>query len=496
MELLDDDLEVLSEIGKGCWSVVKEGFIKSLRLPVAVKVETAEEGSSLLLREAKIMRHLQGISGIPAIYKSGSSGGLNYIAMQKLHYTLHLLCRQGLFGLPEVLKAACQLMTTMEQMHSRGIIHRDLQPKNLMTTEDYLVNYYIDFGLATSISNQGIAPRNIGILGTPSYSSLSALLGVEQDRKDDLEALGYNLVWLIVGKLPWESYARESSLTSLKSAKFHTPVSAVCQGCPDEFILYFNYTKGLKFRDIPDYHFLRGLFECSLSKLRQASIVPTSLSPKPRPRHMSEDFSSKRKLESTQKLCKGYGAQTPEKPVYRKATLSSKSSRRKKRPPCINVFKDSQDTRTEFGELTSLSFYDSPNLVMPEEGEQDQSPRFGISRKSTILSRPHISPNDTLHRLRRKSSLPRRKRKQPGKEPELTRCDTVKQSLGAIKYSHSETRSTNKSSPPLLEVQRPNEIPRMGTVMAHMPQITPRLRATIALLKSHPSVRPKECSIY
>jgi serine/threonine protein kinase len=233
MELIDHDLEISAEIGKGGWSIVRQGYLRSIDTAVAVKTESVTEETSLLLREEQILRHLQGIEGVPLLYKSGTWREVNYIAMEKLHSTLAQLKKRALLHVEEVMRRGEQLVKTMELIHKRGIIHQDLQPNNLMASEGSFTSYFIDFGLATSIrSRTNSVPRTVGILGTPSYSSRSALLGLEQDFKDDLEALGYNLVWLVVGELPWEKLATKGTIAKLKNAKFHTPISQVCQGCP------------------------------------------------------------------------------------------------------------------------------------------------------------------------------------------------------------------------------------------------------------------------
>mmetsp|Transcript_4150 Transcript_4150/g.8369 ORF Transcript_4150/g.8369 Transcript_4150/m.8369 type:complete len:509 (-) Transcript_4150:384-1910(-) len=508
MEVLDDDLEILTEIGKGCWSVVRQGYIKSTRLPVAVKVETIEgESSSLLLREAKIMKHLQGIDGIPTLYKSGSTSSFNYIAMQKLHCTLDLLRKQGLLKSDDVLARADQLLTTMELMHKRGIIHQDLQPKNLMTSDDYSKTYYIDFGLATSISNQSVkGPRTVGILGTPSFSSLSALLGVEQDRKDDLESLGYNIVWLICGKLPWESYAKEGSLSNLKSAKFHTPVSLVCQGCPDELVHYFNYVKGLQFRDMPDYQFLKGLLECARNRLQQITQVPMSFSPKPRARHMSEDITLMFKgTENSRKVLAGFAGLNHNQSISRKPTLTggSKMSKRKKRPPRINIYNDSQSTRTDIdmSALSPMAKSLGPQNIpkfSPSEEHGEDSPNFGLQRKMTQV---HESSEDNDRQVRRKSTLGRSKKREPSlaiaRVPTMNRSKTMKQSLAEIKYKRDDSQATTTSSPAQAEIVKSDSFDRSHTMTGpKFPNLNPKTRATIAELKSSAAEKPSQCLLY
>lgn len=286
---IDGELLISEEIGKGGWSVVRKGILNSTGKVVAIKLESISK-TSLHFKETAIMSKLQGIEGIPLVYKTGTQGSFNYIAMQKLHVTLHQLATRGFLNVQNVMARAVQLLGTIEKMHKRGVIHQDLQPKNLMTSEDFFQTYIIDFGLSTFITKQSMRkPQIVGIIGTPTFASMSALLGFEQDFKDDLESLGYILVWLICGPLPWEPYANDRTLDNLKSLRARTPSSVICKGCPDELIYFLNYTKSLKFGDVPDYKLLRRVFESACQKLVQAAMVPLPSSPVKTPRSLNRD---------------------------------------------------------------------------------------------------------------------------------------------------------------------------------------------------------------
>ena len=93
--------------------------------------------------------------------------------------------------------------------------------------------------------------------------SIAANSGKEQGRKDDLEAVGYVLVYLARGQLPWE---KEQLLANCKSQKEifekvlemkeKTSMKELCKDLPDEIFQYLNYCKQLSFEEEPDY---RGL---------------------------------------------------------------------------------------------------------------------------------------------------------------------------------------------------------------------------------------------
>jgi casein kinase I family protein HRR25 len=88
-------------------------------------------------------------------------------------------------------------------------------------------------------------------------------LGIEQSRRDDLEALGYILVYFCRGSLPWQGIRalnKKQKYDKISEKKMSTPFEILCKGFPQEFPMYLNYVRGLRFDDKPDYGYLRRLF--------------------------------------------------------------------------------------------------------------------------------------------------------------------------------------------------------------------------------------------
>ena len=104
--------------------------------------------------------------------------------------------------------------------------------------------------------------------GTVRYMSVNAHFGIEQSRRDDLEAVGYLLVYFMKGgKLPWmglkiEGIRERYKMIGHKKEEIRT--SKLCAGLPRELSTYFRYVKSLKFIDEPDYNYLRNLFRSCL----------------------------------------------------------------------------------------------------------------------------------------------------------------------------------------------------------------------------------------
>lgn len=88
-------------------------------------------------------------------------------------------------------------------------------------------------------------------------------LVAEQSRRDDLEALGYVLLYFARGSLPWQGLKAETKTRKyevISDKKLETSVDQLCRGLPAEFSNYLNYSRSLRFKDDPDYSYLRSMF--------------------------------------------------------------------------------------------------------------------------------------------------------------------------------------------------------------------------------------------
>ena len=113
--------------------------------------------------------------------------------------------------------------------------------------------------------------ENKSLTGTPRYASLHNHLGMEQSRRDDLESLGYVLLYFLRGMLPWQGLRAETKKDKynlILEYKMEKAFDRLCQGYEEEFFLYFDYCHSLRFTDMPDYEYLRGLF----AKLMQRKV--------------------------------------------------------------------------------------------------------------------------------------------------------------------------------------------------------------------------------
>ena len=185
--------------------------------------------------------------------------------------------QQKKFSIKTVCMVGLQMLDRLEFVHSKNIIHRDIKPDNFVLGLDNKshIIYVLDFGLSkkfrSSRTHQHIKFNvNKKLTGTARYASINALKGCEQSRRDDLEAIGYVLMYFLRGCLPWQGlhvHKGEDRYKKILAKKRSTSAEELCKGFPNEFVEYINYTRNMEFEADPDYKFLRGLLISVLEKL-------------------------------------------------------------------------------------------------------------------------------------------------------------------------------------------------------------------------------------
>lgn len=161
----------------------------------------------------------------------------------------------------------------LRSVHDMGIIHRDIKPENFLLGDNGKGRLYlIDFGLSKRfIDDQGRhIPRNTnkGFRGTLRYASLNMHQGIENSRRDDLESLGYVLIYLLKGKLPWQdlNVQKKMKAENITRVKMKTQLSQLCNGVNNTFLEYMRQVRNLGFTETPNYDELIDLFKFELAK--------------------------------------------------------------------------------------------------------------------------------------------------------------------------------------------------------------------------------------
>uniref|UniRef100_A0ACD5VZV4 Uncharacterized protein n=1 Tax=Avena sativa TaxID=4498 RepID=A0ACD5VZV4_AVESA len=260
------------KIGSGSFGEIYLGTNIQTNEEVAIKLENVKTKHPQLLYESKIYRILQGGTGIPNVRWFGVEGDYNVLVMDLLGPSLEDLfnfCSRKL-SLKTVLMLADQMINRVEFVHSKSSLHRDIKPDNFLMGLGRRANqvYVIDFGLAKKYrdtsTHQHIPYReNKNLTGTARYASVNTHLGIEQSRRDDLESLGYVLMYFLRGSLPWQGLkagTKKQKYEKISEKKVATSIEALCRGYPTEFTSYFHYCRSLRFDDKPDYSYLKRLF--------------------------------------------------------------------------------------------------------------------------------------------------------------------------------------------------------------------------------------------
>ncbi|XP_048440413.1 casein kinase 1-like protein 10 isoform X1 [Pyrus x bretschneideri] len=293
------------KIGSGSFGELYLGINVQTGEEVAVKLESVKTKHPQLHYESKLYMLLQGGTGVPHLKWFGVEGEYNVMVIDLLGPSLEDLfnyCNRK-FSLKTVLMLADQLINRVEYMHSRGFLHRDIKPDNFLMGLGRKANqvYIIDYGLAKKYrdlqTHKHIPYReNKNLTGTARYASVNTHLGVEQSRRDDLESLGYVLMYFLRGRLhscpislnhqypvficflnftyltwlydyffslPWQGLkagTKKQKYDKISEKKMLTPIEVLCKSYPSEFTSYFHYCRSLRFEDKPDYSYLKRLF--------------------------------------------------------------------------------------------------------------------------------------------------------------------------------------------------------------------------------------------
>ena len=236
----------------------------------AIKFEDRAKGQNLLETEATIMSYLKG-PNIPAIKSFGYSGDYNILVMQLMGKSLEELFNKKLkFSIKTTALLAYQMITVLQYIHDKHIIHRDIKPDNFVMglNKDNANLFLLDFGLAKKYRSSKTLEqypyiKKKKLTGTARYASIHALEEMEQSRRDDLESVGYVLMYFLRGNLPWQGLkikSKEDRYKKILDKKKETTSEQLCKNFPDEFREYLEYSRNLEYTEEPKYEKYRSKF--------------------------------------------------------------------------------------------------------------------------------------------------------------------------------------------------------------------------------------------
>ncbi|MEM9951885.1 MAG: serine/threonine-protein kinase [Chloroflexota bacterium] len=205
-----DEYKLVSIIGQGGMSAVYRAYQEELDRDVAIKIlsdELAQDPNYItrFQQEAKMSASLEHAHIVP-VYDFGVQDGLSFVVMRLLRSTLtDKMYASEPMSMNDVLVTLEQVAKALDYAHSRGIVHRDVKPSNIMF-DDSKTAYLVDFGIAkaTQQADTGLTAEHI-VMGTPSYMPPELWRGDAPLGASDQYALAIVVYQILTGKLPFQA---------------------------------------------------------------------------------------------------------------------------------------------------------------------------------------------------------------------------------------------------------------------------------------------------
>ena len=270
-------------LGGGSYCNVFVG--ESLKTKSFIALKKPKNEIKSISQEINLLKILKGITGIPQL--------INYMNEKNNKAIITNLCGPSIdklhffcdfkFSEVTILLIAINIIKILKSIHEAGVIHRDLKPSNICYgsfSSDKQNNFdksikLIDFGLGKIYSPKILRSNDIKktefFVGTLMFASTSALSGLEQEPRDDIESLFYVMIYLKNGTLPWLKYKNKGKKEYLESIlKMHYDLSEdfLFEGFSKEVKFIFKSIKNLKPKETLDYELYIQNFESAIEKLK------------------------------------------------------------------------------------------------------------------------------------------------------------------------------------------------------------------------------------
>ena len=202
--------EIIEELGRGAMSIVYKARDPHIARVVTLKImrldwEVRSEKSKRRFRHEAMSAGQLTHPNIMAVYDAGEYRGEPFIVMEYLEGPPLAKVLNNLAPLPleRAVDIALQISDALDYAHQRGVIHRDVNPSNIILLENGQVKV-TDFGLAKLVSDSAPDASQSGVFhGTLDYASPEQILGQEVDGRSDIFSLGVILYEMLAGERPF-----------------------------------------------------------------------------------------------------------------------------------------------------------------------------------------------------------------------------------------------------------------------------------------------------